>query len=80
MSHVAIRFNKTRGQPGRGTPDHRWRVFVDGQEYLFKHVKINVPSASEKDSMSDDWNIACEGVLQIDRETSTATIAPKQPA
>lgn len=74
MSYIAIRFNKTRGQPGRGTPDHRWRVFVDGQEYLFKNVRINVPSASEKDKFSDDWNIACEGVLQIDRETSTAII------
>lgn len=76
MSKVSIRFNKTRGQPGRGTLDHRWRVFVDGQEYLFKHVKINVPSASEKDALSDDWNIACEGVLLIDRDTSTAIIDP----
>lgn len=74
MSRIAIRFNKTRGQPGRGTPEHVWRVFVDGQEYLFKNVKINVPSGSEKEAKSDDWNIVCDGVLQIDRETSTATI------
>jgi hypothetical protein len=74
MSHIAVRFNKTRGEPGRGTEEHRWRVFVDGQEYLFKHVKINVPSASEKDPNSDDWNIACDGSLYIDRETSTAVI------
>lgn len=77
MSHITIRFNKSRGQPGRGTPDHVWRVFVGGQEYLFKHVKINVPSASEKEPNSEDWNIACEGVLHIDRETSTAVINPE---
>lgn len=76
MSHIAIRYNKTRGQPGRGTSDHRWRVFTEGKEYLFKHVKINVPSASEQDPYADDWNIACDGVLRIDRETSTAIIDP----
>lgn len=75
MSHIAIRYNKTRGQPGRGTLEHRWRVFTDGKEYLFKHVKINVPSASEQDPHSDDWNIACDGLLIIDRDTSTAVIA-----
>lgn len=77
MSHITIRFNKSRGQPGRGTLDHVWRVFVDGQEYLFKHFKINVPSASEREAASEDWNIACEGVLRIDKETSTATIDPQ---
>jgi hypothetical protein len=74
MSHVSIRFNKSRGQPGRGTPEHVWRVFVDGQEYLFKHFKINVPSVSEADPSGQDWNIACDGVFRIDRETSTAII------
>ena len=74
MSHITIRFNKSRGQPGRGTPEHVWRVFVGGQEYLFKHFKINVPSVSEMDATGHDWNIACEGVLHIDKETSTAII------
>jgi hypothetical protein len=76
MSHIAIRFNKTRGQPGRGTEDHVWRVFVDGQEYLFKNVQINVPSASEREPGANDWNIACTGILRIDRGTSTAIIDP----
>ena len=67
-----IRFNKSRGQPGRGTVDHVWRVFEDDKEYLFKHVKINVPSQSER--TFEDWNISCDGVLTIDRETSTAII------
>ena len=68
----AIRFNKTRGQPGRGSLDHVWRVFEDGKEYLFKHVQINVPSHSERDG--EDWNIVCQGVMVIDRNTSTAVI------
>lgn len=72
MSHFLIRFNKTRGNPGRGTMDHVWRVFEDGKEYLVKHVVINVPSKDEQ--TGEDWNIACDGVLTIDRETSTAVI------
>jgi hypothetical protein len=68
----AIRFNKTRGLPGRGTVDHVWRVFEDGKEYLLKNVQINVPSWSERDG--EDWNIACKGVMTIDRNTSTAVI------
>ena len=70
----SIRFNKTRGMEGRGTVDHVWRVFEDGEEYLFKNVKINVPSFSEVDENSQDWNIACYGKMTIDRETSTAII------
>ena len=67
-----IRFNKTRGQPSRGTIDHVWRVFEGSKEYLVKHVEINVPSYSER--TGEDWNIACDGVLSFDRETSTAII------
>lgn len=76
MSRVSIRFNKTRGMPGRGTTDHVWRVFVDGKEYLFKNFQINVKSFSEKEQHSEDWNIACEGTFVIDKETSTAIINP----
>jgi len=73
-----IRFNKSRGQPGRGTPDHVWRVFENGQEYIFKHVKITVPvhDAVTGDGQSnDDWNFCCSGVMTIDKETSTAYIS-----
>jgi hypothetical protein len=70
----AIRFNKTRGLPGRGTMDHVWRVFEDGKEYLLKNVQINAPSWSERDG--EDWNIACNGTMTIDRSTSTAVIDP----
>ena len=72
MSHFLIRFNKSAGQPGRGSHEHVWRVFEDGKEYLFKHVKIDVPSWSEQ--TGEDWNIACDGLLTIDRDTSTAII------
>ena len=72
-----IRFNKSRGQEGRGTLDHVWRVFEGDKEYLFKHLDIQVPVKSEKESLTDDWNIVCEGVLSIDRETSTAIITEK---
>jgi len=69
-----IRFNKSRGQSGRGSMDHVWRVFEGEKEYLFKHFKLNVPSISEKEANSEDWNVCCEGIMTIDRETSTATI------
>jgi len=63
-----------RGQAGRGTAEHVWRVFDENKEYLFKHLDIQVPVKSEKEEKSDDWNIVCEGVLKIDRDTSTAII------
>ncbi len=71
-----IRFNKSRGQAGRGTMDHVWRVFENDKEFLFKHVRIEVPSWSER--TDEDWNIACEGMLDIDRETSTAIIRNRE--
>lgn len=72
MSHILVRFNRTRGEPGRGTMDHVWRVFENDKEFLFKHVRIEVPSWSERSG--EDWNIACEGKMDIDRVTSTAII------
>lgn len=76
MNKYRIRFNKSRGQPGRGTLDHVWRVFEgDTKEYLFKHLDISVPVKSEKDKNEEDYNIFCYGVLKIDRESSTAIIS-----
>jgi hypothetical protein len=72
MAQFQIRFNKTRGQVNRGTSDHVWRVFEDGKEYIFKNVQINVDSYGAK--TGEDWSICCEGVLKIDRETSTGRI------
>lgn len=72
MSKFLIRFNKTRGQPGRGSMEHVWRVFENDKEFLFKHVRINVPSWSEQ--TGEDWSIACEGRLVLDREASIAHI------
>jgi hypothetical protein len=76
MNHVTIRFNKSRGLPGRGTTDHVWRIFVDGQEYLFKNFKLNVPSYSEAEANEQDWNIACDGLFYIEKATSTAVVNP----
>jgi len=70
-----IRFNKSRGQPNRGTMEHVWRVFAEEKEYLAKHVVLNTICKSEKEEKSEDWNIVCEGEMSIDRETSTITIA-----
>ena len=72
MSEFMIRFNKSRGQAGRGTMDHVWRVFEDGKEYLVKNVQINVPSYGAK--TGEDWSMCCSGILTLDRDTSTATI------
>jgi hypothetical protein len=47
-------------------------VFEDGKEYLFKNVQINVSSYGAK--TGDDWSICCEGVLKIDKNTSTGII------
>jgi hypothetical protein len=69
-----IRFNKTRGMPGRGTVEHVWRVFEEDKEYLFRNFELHVPSTSEKEADSDDWNVVCQGVMSIDRHTSTAII------
>jgi hypothetical protein len=75
MNTYQIRFNKTRGQAGRGTVDHVWRVFENGKEYLFKNLNITSPIKSEKDANGIDYNIVCQGYLTIDKQTSTAHIA-----
>jgi len=73
MSKYLIRYNRTKGQPGRGTEEHAWRVFENGQEYLFKHLKIYTGITYEQ--TGPDYNICCYGVMTIDRETSTAIIS-----
>ena len=77
MNTYQIRFNKSRGQAGRGSMDHVWRVFENGKEYLFKNLNITVPVTSEKDPNGLDYNITCKGVLTVDRDTSTAVITTK---
>jgi hypothetical protein len=78
MNTYQIRFNKSRGQPGRGSMDHVWRVFENGKEYLFKNLDITVPVKSEKDANGQDYNIVCHGFLSIDRDTSTASIMAEE--
>ena len=75
MNKYSIRYNKTKGQPGRGTEDHAWRVFEnDDREYIFKNLRIEGVVVSERDKNGVDYNITCNGYLTIDRETSTAII------
>jgi|TARA_R110000824_G_C15155388_1_gene671398 hypothetical protein len=52
--------------------EHVWRVFEGDKEYLVKHFRLDVPSYSEQ--AGPDWNVTCEGKLQLDKETSTAVI------
>lgn len=79
MIKYSIRFNKSRGNPGRGTKDHVWRVFEgNAKEYIFKNLDISVPVKSEIDKNGEDYNIFCYGFLNIDRDTSTAIISEKE--
>ena len=72
---IYVRYNKNRGQTGRGTVDHVWRVFDHDKEYVVKNIRINVPSWGAK--TGEDWSICCEGIIAVDKETSTITIGEK---
>ncbi len=72
---ICVRFNKSRGQEGRGSIDHVWRIFDNDKEYVVKNVQINVPSWGAK--TGEDWSICCEGIITVDKETSTITIGEK---
>ncbi len=75
MNKYTIRFNKSRGQPGRGSSLHVWRVFENDLEILAKHVRIETRSWSELDSNGQDYNIACYGVMHFYEDTQTVVIA-----
>ena len=72
MSHYLIRFNKSAGQPGRGSPEHVWRVFEDGKEHWARHVRVLVPCWSEQSG--PDWNMACNGRMIFYTDTDTVVI------
>jgi hypothetical protein len=75
MNKYIIRFNKSRGQEGRGSEAHVWRVFENGSEHLAKDIMINVPSWGETDGT--DWNIACKGYMQFVDTADLVIINPK---
>jgi hypothetical protein len=53
MNTYHIRFNKTRGQAGRGTIDHVWRVFENDKEFLLKNnPMINGHTKESKQKIS----------------------------
>lgn len=74
MNYYKIRFNKSRGQPGRGSNNHVWRIFVNDQEHLAKHLHIQVPTWSELDYNNQDYNIVCRGRMIWYSDTDTAVI------
>jgi hypothetical protein len=84
MNKYSIRFNKSRGLPGRGSLDHAWRVFEGNEddpnrkEYLVKNFRLNVPAFSDREFNTEDWNVACYGILTIDKESSTAIISQEE--
>jgi len=70
-----IRFNKTAGQPGRGTVDHKWRVFDEtGKEWLCKNVRIQTVAWTAIDDNGVDWNFEVEGTMIKEKSTSTIVI------
>jgi hypothetical protein len=74
VNKYAIRFNKARGQPGRGSTEHVWRVFENGNETLARYVKIQVPSWTEIDENGVDYNITCKGFMLFYPDTDTVVI------
>lgn len=75
MAKFKVRYNKSAGQPGRGTPEHVWRVFDEtGKEYLCKGVRIQTTTWTEIDPNGVDWNMACEGTMIKEKTTSTIVI------
>jgi hypothetical protein len=70
-----IRYNKSAGEPGRGTTDHKWRVFDEtGKEWICKSVWLLTTSHTEADPNGHDWNLVTKGVMHINRADSTITI------
>jgi hypothetical protein len=70
-----IRYNKTAGQPGRGSKEHVWRVFDESnKEYICKHIFMKNESWGEKEELTPDYNIVTNGEIQIDKEKSLITI------
>jgi hypothetical protein len=70
-----IRFNKSAGEPGRGTIDHKWRVFDEtGKEWLCKNVRIQTVAWTAIDDNGVDWNFEVEGTMIKEKSTSTIVI------
>ena len=62
MAKIQIRFNTKYLEGGR--PDLKWRVLIDGEEFLASSVHMRVPSTTTEDIISTGetkWHITCEG-------------------
>jgi len=70
-----VRYNKSAGEPGRGTIDHKWRVFDEtGKEWLCKNVRIQTVAWTAIDDNGVDWNFEVEGTMIKEKSTSTIVI------
>jgi len=69
-----IRYNKTAGQPGRGTELHKWRVFDENnKERLCKQVILKALAWTEIDPNGHDYNLVTDAEIEINREHSIIT-------
>lgn len=65
MARIQIRFNTKYLEGNR--PELKWRILVDGQEFLARIVHINVASRTTEDVIATGetkWHISCEGQIQ----------------
>ena len=72
-----IRYNKTAGQPGRGTIDHKWRVFDEtGKEWLCKAVRLQAAAWTEIDPNGvDAFGTSLAEVVTVTGSTTTTFTA-----
>tara|TARA_R110002126_G_scaffold271430_1_gene415323 strand:+ start:188 stop:448 length:261 start_codon:yes stop_codon:yes gene_type:complete len=79
VNKYTIRFNKSRGQQGRGSLEHVWRVFENDTETLARHVRIECRSWTELDKNGVDFNVACYGQRMLFySDTDTVVILAEQ--
>lgn len=65
MALIQIRFNTKYLEGSR--PELKWRVLVDGEEFLARHVHMKVASTTTEDVISTGetkWHITCQGRIE----------------
>ena len=61
MAKIQIRFNTKYLE---GDPRMKWRLLIDGKEFLAQDIKINVPSFTTEDIIETGemkWHLSCVG-------------------
>lgn len=64
MSKYHIRYNTKHAESNLV-----WRIFEDGVEHLVEGFQVNVPVFSEStiEHGIQKWNVACEGIMRIEK-------------